>query len=198
MHTPLLPLMKYGRLPYMEYTSFSTGAIAANAHVFSANGLFDPDITAAGHQPMGFDQMMLFYEHYTVTKAKLTVNFWNLDVDDYCMVGIVVAPDATPITNIQRLNENGMYVKKQIHSNNGAESNYTTCSCSVNISRINGKKDVKSENDFRGDVASNPVEQTYFHIFAYNWMTVAIIPIYFEVLIEYDAVFTEPRKMTQS
>jgi len=48
----------------------------------------------------------------------------------------------------------------------------------LNISRIK-KKDVKSENDFRGDVASNPVEQTYFHIFAYNWMTVAIIPIYF-------------------
>jgi len=199
LHTPLLPISKLGKLPYAETVIgvLNTGALGIpNAYVFTANGMFDPNITSTGHQPMGFDQMMLFYEHYTVTKSKITVNFINTNPTDSVFVGILIAPDATIGTNINTLLENGMYVKKQLSHLTGG-NNLGALTISANISKINGKKDVKSENDFRGDITANPVEQTYYHIFCYNPYGVAS-SCSFEVLIEYDAIFTEPRKMIPS
>lgn len=198
-HTPLLPLSMFGKLPYCETINYVTaGAVgAASAYVFSANGLYDPNITGTGHQPMGFDQLMLFYEHYTVTKVKATVNFQNTDVDDNVFVGLLLAPDATIETNASKLVENGLLVQKHLlpYSNYGSAC---SLSISADISKINGKKDVKTEDDFRGDVSANPVEQTYLHVFAYAPFTVNTVAVAFEVILEYEAIFTEPRKMIQS
>jgi len=197
MHTPLLPLSKMGKLPYYDQNNFSTGVVLAGSYVFTANGLYDPNITGVGHQPMGFDQLMLFYEHYTVTNSKITVNFYNNDATYPVMVGISVNPDATPETVFSKINENGL-LKKHWLTPSGGTNPKCSITLAANISKINGKRDVKSEDDFRGDVASNPAEQTYFHLFAYNQTTVNVVNVVFEVMIEYTAIFTEPRKMIQS
>lgn len=199
MHSPMLPLSKTVKLTYYDQNNFSTGAVLAGNYIFTANGLYDPNITGTGHQPMGFDQMMLFYEHYTVTLSKITVNFYNNDADDSVVVGILVAPDATPETVFSKLNENGLLVKKWLSpQTSGSPAAKCSLAIKANISKINGKKDVRSEDDFRGDVAANPLEQTYYHLFAYNQVTVNVVNVCFEVLLEYTAIFTEPRKMIQS
>lgn len=195
--TPLLPLSKVAKLPYYDQNNFTTGIVLAGGYVFTANGLYDPNITGVGHQPMGFDQMMLFYEHYTVTASKITVNFYNNDVDDAVIVGVLVAPDATVETVFSKLNENGMLKKHWLTPSGGTDPK-CSITLAANISKINGKKDVKSEDDFRGDVAANPAEQSFFHLFAYNQTTTNTVNVVFEVMIEYTAIFTEPRKMTQS
>jgi len=66
------------RLVYSE-TSLTVASTSgsSNSYFFSANGLFDPNTTGTGHQPMGFDQMMLMYEQYTVFASKITVEFIN-------------------------------------------------------------------------------------------------------------------------
>jgi len=197
-HTPLFPISKWGKLPYYDQNSFSTGALTAGGYVFSANGMFDPNITGVGHQPMGFDQMMLFYEHYTVTQAKITVNFYNTDADDSVIVGILIAPDATINTNFSALNENGMLVKRWLNNATGNSGNKTTLTIQADIAKINGRKDLIDDDIFRGDVAANPTEQSYIHLFAYNHVSVNVVTVAFEVTIEYVAKFTEPRKMTQS
>ena len=48
-------------------------------HVFSANGLYDPDITGVGHQPRGFDQLMSLYAQYTVTKCQMRAFFDHIE-----------------------------------------------------------------------------------------------------------------------
>lgn len=193
-----MPVEKFAVLPYNESALISAPTLGvATAYVFSANGLYDPNITGTGHQPMGFDQAMLFYEHYTVTHVKVTVNWLNTDIDDSAMVGILVAPDTTVEANATRLNENGLLVKRIIQPNASGMNN-KSMSILVDIGKVNGKKDVTAENDFRGDVASNPVEQSYIHLFCYNFSSSNTVGLAFDVLLEYTAKFTEPRKMTQS
>lgn len=46
---------------------------APKHHFYSCNSLFKPDTTLPGHQPLGFDQWMLMYDHYIVMGAKITV-----------------------------------------------------------------------------------------------------------------------------
>jgi len=42
---------------------------------FWANGIFDPDAAAGGHQPLGHDQWATFYQHYRVLASKITVTY---------------------------------------------------------------------------------------------------------------------------
>lgn len=37
--------------------------------LFACNGLFDPNTTGTGHQPLYFDQLMAIYDHYTVINS---------------------------------------------------------------------------------------------------------------------------------
>jgi len=48
----------------------SSGATHYN---FRANSCYDPDYDGAGHQPMGFDQMALKYNHYQVLGSRIKV-----------------------------------------------------------------------------------------------------------------------------
>jgi len=39
--------------------------------------MYDPDVRVGGHQPYGFDQIMLGYGKFTVVKASMTVENLN-------------------------------------------------------------------------------------------------------------------------
>ncbi|WP_219929646.1 hypothetical protein, partial [Achromobacter pulmonis] len=40
-----------------------------DTHIFRANSVYDPDESGVGHQPTGFDQLMEFFQYYTVVAA---------------------------------------------------------------------------------------------------------------------------------
>lgn len=58
---------------YVTTGSFSSLNGAVHTNNYSCNGMFDPDITGVGHQPMYFDQLAAIYNHYTVVVSKITV-----------------------------------------------------------------------------------------------------------------------------
>lgn len=197
--TPVLPIKHRSKLIYYDTRVITPTAAASTAYIYSANGLFDPDITGVGHQPMGFDQLMALYEHYTVTNAKVTVSFVNEDLNDNAYVGVALYPDTTVETVPGRLVENGLLKRSWIAPQDSNSKSQTTVNFSCDIAKINGRpKPIIGDDLFRGDAASNPSEQTYFHIFGYNDATANPTQIRFNVIIEYDAVFTEPRKLGQS
>ena len=82
----------------------ATTGLAGN-HFFSANGCFDPNVTGTGHQPMGFDQMMLFYEQYTVVRSKISIGMLSGGAVAP-RSGVYLSPDTTSITDPNRLMEN--------------------------------------------------------------------------------------------
>lgn len=60
---------------YVENVSLDPTAGSMAYNTWSANSLYDPNTTGAGHQPMGFDQIAPLYNRYIVTGCKLTATF---------------------------------------------------------------------------------------------------------------------------
>lgn len=49
----------------------------AQFYQFNLNGLFDPNLTGTGHQPLGYDSVKLLYNRYRVDRASYELNFVN-------------------------------------------------------------------------------------------------------------------------
>lgn len=62
-------------------TSALLGATGSNVWQFSANSLYDPDVTGIGHQPMFFDNFMQVFWRYRVNYAQITVTVVNHSVN---------------------------------------------------------------------------------------------------------------------
>ncbi len=194
---PLFPHSVRKRLTYSTNFSVTGTSGAAGAYVFSANGPFDPDITGTGHQPMGFDQMMLYYEHYIGISAKINVWALNLNSTLGCCVGISINASTSVVTSASTLVENGNLVWEMLSISTGA-LNCKQLMASVNVGKFEGIDDVKDQSDLRGDTASNPAEQVYFHVCAWAADGSSTIGPTFQAVIEYDVWFVEPRKITPS
>lgn len=62
---------------YQEVFSLTTAAGAGiSTQQFRCNGMYDPNHSGAGHQPLYFDQVGIIYDHYTVLRSylKLTLS----------------------------------------------------------------------------------------------------------------------------
>jgi len=76
---------------------------------WKANGLYDPEITTGGHQPMGLDQWYLFYNHYVVVGAAISCTVSGSDSSETGSLGInmLLSDDATVPSSLSTLVEEG-------------------------------------------------------------------------------------------
>lgn len=186
----------FGKVRYgaaaLNFTSL-TGLVGT--YVFTANGLFDPNITGGALTPGGFAQLISSYEHYTCYKSIISVTFTNNSTTP-SMVGISIEPDATGSTDPSNMLElpYSQFVQLEGSASYGSSK---TISMTCNLSKYFGTPVTKSQALYRGDAVSNPVEQAYFHCksFAVKGGT---SDIFMTVKIEYHAIWTEPRELTAS
>lgn len=152
-------------LKYAENFSLNPGPAGVTAvRVFSANGLFDPDITGAGHQPVGFDQYMGLYGEYVVTKATMVAKFFNADTNEFVNCGIYET-DLTSTNPDQRVYlENGRGVW-DMAGRIGDFNNPLTLVKTINIRDAAGTN-VITDPEYTGNDSSNPAEQQYFQVWA--------------------------------
>jgi len=203
--TPLFPpeVLQKGMLYYQPNLAITlpVSGLAATPYLFSANGMFDPDITGTGHQPMGFDQMMSLYNQCCVIRSKITVCFiptWD------CRFGVYLSPDTAGITDPIRLMENGLittHAKTGVSTMTGVEATPLTLPCDVR--KYFGRRTAREMQDdvnLQTTAATNPTEGVYFAI--NGWFSHdnpgATKVLYFDILIEYDAIFWEPKKQSVS
>lgn len=186
-------------LRYMETATTLNPGVAGLAadYVFSANGLYDPNITGVGHQPIGFDQIMTMYNHYTVIGAKLTVMAHNGDATYEQFVGVSVQAGTTAITNGQEVIENGLCKFKYLNLS-GDSGDKAVITYPLSIGKYMGRSNILSEDDFRGSSTSNPSEQVYFHVFGFPNNSQDTGAIRIDVIIDYITIFTEPKQLGQS
>lgn len=67
------PKKMLATLTYYDSQTLTSTAGALSQYQFCCNGIYDPNITGAGHQPMYRDQLAAIYNHYTVIGSKITV-----------------------------------------------------------------------------------------------------------------------------
>lgn len=190
----LWPTRKAARLNYAEHFTMASliGGIAVQ-HNYSCNGLFDPNITGAGHQPRGFDQVIPFYDHYVVVGTKIFVEFVN-NTNFPIRVGIMVRDSAPSGTaTLQGVEE---YRHKRFTTLDGMTmggKSYGSVSMAINPSKFLGRSKALSDPNLRGSVSSNPAEQCYFVLYAYAVDAVQAVDVSAAVKIDYSSVFIEPR-----
>lgn len=170
--------------------------LTVDNYILRANGMYDPDYQIGGHQPIGFDQMMNMYHHFTVIGAKCKVTWANLsDQPIQCGISLLASPS---LTTTNRSIENGQTILANI-APLGAGGSIKTLTYKFSSSKFFGRSSILSEDDFRGDASTDPVDQAYFHCWCRDiGNTVGDKNLKITATIEYIAVFTEPAHLPTS
>lgn len=172
---------------YVGSGLISAGAGLGNAHVWSANSLYDPDVTGVGHQPYGRDEMVVIYGKYRVTEARIRVSFFNTSS---CLASVRVDDLSTVITNGELALERPFVKWSPVGTTKQAQfvSKYRP--------EMFGIKDISEQE---ANAASAPARQVYFHCQASALdFTGALATTVITVEIEYDAIWSEPKHVVQS
>ena len=183
---------------YVETRIEINGGIGGTpaTHVFSMNGLYDPDITGSGHQPIGFDEMMLMYDHYCVIGARARVTFSNNDTTNSQIVILQLKDEATLSSNTSEMIENGMSRWTELGPR-GSSKDTRTLSINCSPSRFFGRKVLQGDK-YQGDNGSNPSDQVYLHITVEPSVSADLGAVRGTVELEYIVVYTEPKQLAQS
>lgn len=194
---PIFPARTKRVLRYSTNISLVSSVGAVASYIFRANDLFDPDFTSTGHQPMGFDQMMVFYNHFAVERSRIACVFKNQATGTMrCLIR--QDADNVALTLPDQILEFGGLTTDTLEGK-GVYGANKTLQLSVDIPKIQGiaRSALTSDPTLRGSASSSPSEVTYFHVQVWDPLgaggTVGI-----DILMEQAAWFLEPRDQTES
>lgn len=165
-------------------------------HVFQANSLYDPDYTGVGHQPIGYDQIMPMYDHYTVIGSRIRVSATNTDGGTPQTIVVALKDNVTAINDVGRTIENGQ-CRWGVLSESVAGGATKTLTLGFSANKFFGCN-VLDGDKYKGFEGGNPNEGAYFHITVAPLEGVDAASVRCNVTIEYVAVLTEPKVLAQS
>jgi len=192
-----------GQLYYESQIAITGVAGALQKYVFSANGAYDPNFTGTGHQMVGFDQMMLFFEQAVVVRSKIQVTFFAAQATTtYDRVAISLSPDTTTTASVDSVIENGLTVTTVLGGALGADGaqSIKTLSLECDIPRYFGRSrsSLVSSPEFYCTASANPTEQVYYHIQTWNPIGATNTQVNIDVMLSFDIYYYEPRKVGSS
>jgi hypothetical protein len=199
-----IPRARKVRLRYADYDDLSISVGTTSSIQLAANGLYDPYLSGTGHQPMGFDQMSAFYNHYVVKKARCRASF-ALTSDPgagvgWLVYGVTRSDDTTVPTDWRTLVEEG-------NTNWGFEKfrprtefkNFSV-TLDIDLSKFFQTKDVQAKDSLNALVTANPADTAIFTIWAAwadpNETASAGVSVAYH--IDFDAQFYEPKNLPAS
>lgn len=188
-------------LRYNESHTFgaSTTAGFCSSYNYALNSLYDPNVTGAGHQPRGFDQLMEIYQKYTVVGAKISVKI----IPDNTVPGIaglrVVDRNdgAATLTDKKTAIEQGDCVWRYHTTANGGK-NMISLSKKFSTKKYFNLKSLIGDDDFTKVATANPPadKTAVAQIFVGPVSSADTHGRYtMDVTIEYACVFTEPKPL---
>lgn len=182
------PLMLKLRHRYVDQVALSSTAGSLNVQKFSANSLYDPDITGGGHQPMYFDNLMAIYDHYTVVKSKITVKLvlTTTTATSPSYVCLHTDDDSSGPSTFLACCEQSSAISKVIPQN-CTDPIYLTATWDA---RKYFGGDPLSNDNLQGSASASPTEQSVYHI-TFQTGAAGTVTASALVEIEYTAVYDE-------
>lgn len=183
-------------LKYVDTFELAGAAGALQTYKFRCNGMFDPDVTSTGHQPMYFDTYMGIYDHFTVISSKITFKFCAKATN---LSSFRVATDVNDDTTqtaatIDAIAEqsSGKVVLVPAGSNN----NY------VLVNTWNARKwfggDPLAADSLAGSASADPTEQSIYDLSIQATDATSTVQAIVNVEILYEAVFDEIKDLAQN
>lgn len=133
-------------------------------HIFSGNSIFDPDVTAVGHQPLGRDEWGAFYDSYLVYGLAWDLTFVG-DNNNVCNVSTVCKPTNTTIANYDTVRERP-YAQTATTGLQGSNKHIMKLKGYMSTNKIFGVNDIQAKNsDYTAGWDNNPVHRWYLHLY---------------------------------
>lgn len=180
------PLQMQCTLRYVDFLSITSAAGVIGVQKFRCNGMFDPNQSGTGHQPMYFDTLMSVYDHYTVLQSKLTVRFVqpaSLTTTSY--VAVHIDDDTTTPTTLLATAEQSTASDTVLQATDNTTHRL--------VKYWDAKKyfgpDPLDNDNLQGTSSADPVEQSIYCITYSNSAVTSTLEGLVE--IEYTAVFDE-------
>jgi len=181
---------------YVDTFTNATSSSLIGKYVFRANGLYDPNVTGTGHQPMYFDQQTGIYNHFVVVRSKIKVMCSSGAADGVPTALCILCNDdaTTTPTNIEGVRENAnSSVMKLLVPQQG---NQVILTASYDAKQIFGP-DALAQDNLEGTAAADPTEG-YFYVVCQQGIPVTGTTINYVVEIEYQALWRELKDIVSS
>lgn len=180
---------------YTDMLVLTGVAGATGSYTFSANGLYDPNITGTGRQPLCFDQMSALYDHYCVIGSKINIRV--------CATSTLIPAQYF-----------GVYINDDTGTTPGSAAGYiangrafrllppggvntTSMKASWSAKKVFGKSALANV-DLQGTAATNPTEQSYYTLFVGTVDQSSNASVSVIVDIEYIAIWKETKDLDLS
>lgn len=187
------------KLRYVDSFSLTSTTGALMAYYFNANGLYDPNGSGTGHQPMYFDRFMQTYNHYKVLGSMIQVRPTPTGTSDINPIfTTVISNDDNSIAGVSNFNHLLEW---------GMVNTYRTIGGSYPqglkpiICKFSAKRTFKDIYDSRaivGSVSANPTETSTFIIVQQPVDGVSTVSLTYEVIIDFIVDFFELKDSDQS
>jgi len=164
-----------------------------------ANGIYDPEITTGGHQPMGKDQWELFYNHYVIVGARISCTVTGSDSSETgsLAINMLLSDDATVPSTISALIEEGRGTTQM-------QGGFNAIGTRTVIGKYSAKKffnikDIKDNLARLGSVLSaDPSEAAVFTLTVEDPALNTTSDISVLTVIDYIVLLSEPKDLAQS
>lgn len=154
------PLRLYCKHRYVENVAATSTTGSVSAYRWRANGMFDPNHTGTGHQPMYYDVCATVYNHWTVIKSYAKFTFVPIQTYTTAPAALAVSLDddtSSPATTAAMAESS----KGQIKIAPPSVSEPTVLYCSFSAKDAFGGNPLSNDN-LQGTLSADPTEQMLF------------------------------------
>lgn len=193
-----IPTRRRVSMRYCEAFALTCTSGVLTSHLWSANSVYDPNVTGTGHQPISYDSMSALYNHYTVVGAKIrftiTDSATSHSSPGRCGVYLTDAPTPPYVSGASYIEaKKGAY-----RLITGGQRGVVTCTGYYSPKQFFNIKDIKDNRDTIGSsISSNPTENAYFLTW-YEITDGSTNAVQCQVVIDYIVDFSEPRDPLES
>lgn len=200
------PVVEYKKMRYASVDTLSINNSFTAQKRFSLNGIFDPDITGIGHQPLGFDEMMAKYNKYTVLGAKVFIRGRAGSTSNTYPMNLII--EQSELSSIQ-YHSGGHPLEKPtcryVTYNSSASNVYNPEKhmklkfSAAKAFRAKGRRDLISNDEYNGSSSTNPDHQQFLYVtYQGQALQQTTANLYVDTVIEYIVAFHDRKQLAQS